>query len=185
MSAGDTPTPAPLTLEAFAAWLGGNPEDEGMTSALTIGISEVERRCGPILPRGRSFTVHSGGGQMVLPGTRLSGQMTVTDPDGNEVTPTAVNLTAGIVTVPSRRNGAWTVTFAATNDEDRDEGREATLVEAAYVIAGQIFNARRGRSGKNRPQPGGSPTSDPGAPVGFAVPARALELMAGWRTYFA
>lgn len=176
--------PTPLTVPAFAEWLGANAEDPGVASALMVGINEVEKRCGPILPKTRTLTVYQTGAHLVLPATRLEGTVVVTTPAGTAVTPSQVDLLAGIVTVVGgHRPGPWTVTITPTPPADGETNgpRDVSLVEAAYVIAGQVFNARRGRRG--RPQSSGSEVPD-GTPAGFAIPARALELMANYRVIF-
>lgn len=173
------PAPA-VTLQELASWMAMSTPPSGQTqtdlqSALDAALGYVENRVGAIAQASREYKVYPQGALLVLPIVRVEAVTTVVDPDGVEVTPTATNLLSGIVTLPvvptdGRR---WTVT--ATSEATRAE-----LLEAVKIIASHLYEVHRGRGAI--PNNGGYPTTDDGRatlPAGFAIPARAQQLIVG------
>lgn len=174
----DPQVPAsPVTLAAQAAFQRMSPptgqDATDLQEDLDAAIEFVETHCGPVALAARTYTVHPRRDKLVLPVTRVTAVLEVTDPDGNVVTPYDVRLAAGIVVLPGEpwSTKAWTVT--ANTGHDRK-----SLVLAIKHIASHLYGIRRG----NGALPSGRayPTADTETVqvAGFAIPRRAWDLMA-------
>jgi len=154
-------------------------KDEDLRSYLAAVTSIIEDVTGPILPlTGQVWTVDGGGSQVLLPSAVASVQ-SVTD-TGVALTSGAdytVNLRSGIVTrgtllypfrfLPGVQNVTITYTVGGSTVP-------ANVALAARIILRQLWLVS-GQQG-NRPAMG-SPESVSSAPVGFAIPNAALELL--------
>lgn len=128
----------------------------------------------------RTFKVHANGCNLVLPVTRLASVESVADPDGVAVDFDAdddVNLLSGIVRVPHRRRGAWTVVASSPTTVPAD------IRFAVLVIAGHLWDTQRvaGQGEGNRPGFGGNTAPGPTVSTGYAIPNRAKTLLAPYR----
>lgn len=173
--------PTFVTPEDFAEWLHNHdlateePTKELVEEVVAAAIEIVQAHVGPLEPaEGETdltvtYTVYPTGRHLVLPTTRLTGTVQVSDPDGVEVTPRDVNMLAGVIELPyaPRASRPWSV--RSTSSEHADAVRLAVKIIAAHLWQVQ----RRRPSGVPRTEAG-----DSGAPVGFAIPRRAAELLA-------
>lgn len=171
--------PPPLvTLEQMGAFLRAptyatvDPEMTMLGEALGAALEYVESQVGSLVGASRQYSVYPHRHNLVLRDTHLQEITTVTDPDGNVVVPESTNLLAGIVVLPCVPMDArpWTVT--ATSRATR-----TSVALAVKIIASHLFEINRG---KGRGSSSTSyPSSDDAAPLlGFAIPARAAELLA-------
>lgn len=150
------------------------PEAPILQEVLDAALENVISRVGPLDSAARIYVVYPSGRCLVLPDTHLVSVGPVTDPAGNVISADQLdcNLLSGIVTVPSVRAGQWTV--EATSRE-----HASSIRLAIKIIASHLWDTQRGSpSSGNRPG-FGQPVTD-GSPVrmGFAIPARAAELLA-------
>lgn len=168
-----------VTLQELASFLKAPSYAEGaeatlLQTVLDAAIENVESRVGPLAAAEVEYAVRPNGCNLVLPVTHLTSVGDVTDPDGNviDVDQLDTNLLSGIVSVPYVRRGTWTVAATST-------AAGASLKLAVQIIASHLWEVQRG--GGSRPG-FGQPVTD-GAPVrmGFAIPARAAELIAPFR----
>jgi hypothetical protein len=144
---------------------------EKVAGAVSAALGIVQRACGAIVATDvRVPAWHDGRrGTIVLHGVpAISAVTELATPDGVDVGAdlgaSAVDWDAGIITLPRGDAGEWvaTVTTATTPE------RTAALQEAVLIIAAHLAAARLAA-------PGGA------TPTGYAVPARAEQLMAAWR----
>lgn len=180
-----TVTP-PLTTTDLSTYL-NTPVVTAMQQPLTAAIRFVERRCGPVAGGQYNYLASQSSGsnrvfspgwnarQLDLPlqGVSLTSVDALVDPYGYDVvdslTTADVDWEGAIIVCPYQRRGSWQVKATSA----RDSGDAETLKEAVLVIAKQLWEARRGMSAR----PAAYGGSDAAVPVGFAVPARAAELM--------
>ncbi|MCR6647791.1 MAG: hypothetical protein NVV70_06485 [Cellulomonas sp.] len=149
-----------------------------LKESLDATVEWVETQVGPLDSVARDYTVYPDGRALVLPDTHLVAVTAIVDPDGHPVTiPTDVNRLAGVITFPGRlRRGEWTVTA-----QSREHGSAVSL--AVKIIAAHLFDVKRGgnadgpRASIFDPVNGGST----GGKTGFAIPARAAQLLAPFR----
>jgi hypothetical protein len=166
-----------ISLTDLKAHLGitSNRDDGELQEMLDAAEAWTSRHIGlPVGAATHDFRVYSDSTQLLLPATGLSGDVTVTDPTGAAVTGASVDLAAGIVRVPYRRSGTWTVTLT----RPAGTGLEPDLRLAVLIIAAHLWETQRG------PAPAG-PLADPDAVpafgAGFAIPNRAQDLLSGFR----
>jgi hypothetical protein len=169
-----------LTIDDLAAHLNlpGNvapadPVERGeLQRHLDSALERVGSECDTAVDGVSTVPVSSGGSiALLLPVVRIDSVDAVVDPDGNPITPTRVDVLAGVVWVPVSRSGVWQVTVTAT-------AARVSLELATLIIAGHLYETQR----RTRPQ------ARPGAPgpqgptgAGYAIPHRAAELMAPHR----
>ena len=162
-----------VPLQLFKAHLNdaasAGAQDAELQRTLTAAENLVTARCGPLGSAAATLNVHASGTNLVLPRTRLASVAAVRDPDGNvvELGPGAVNLLSGIIRLPYRRAGAWSVDITAAADIPAD------LELAILIIAAHLWETQRVPGARR-------PGQQPEAPVpgGFAIPNRAKTLMA-------
>lgn len=150
-----------------------------LAESLAAAVEWVETQVGPLDSVTRDYTVYPSGRALVLPDTHLVAVTAIADPDGRAVTiPADVNRLAGVITFPGRlRGGEWTVTATS-----REHGSAVAL--AVKIIAAHLFDVKRGGSNDGpraeifNPVNGGQPG---GGRTGFAVPSRAVQLLAPFR----
>jgi hypothetical protein len=152
----------------------GNDNRELLQEVLDAAIEVVEHRVGPLSGASVPYTVHATGRNLVLPVTQLTEITSVVDPDGIPVDLEHVdlNLLSGIVGLhSSSRRGAYTVTARTTSGG-------ASLRLAVKIIASHLWEVQRGSAagGGRFSQPVADGT--PPAGRGFAIPARAAQLIA-------
>jgi len=165
----------PITTQDLAEHLGMTgdaPAD--LQLFLDAAIKVVEGRCGPLEQRPVTLRCRPNGRNLVLPATNLLQVSAVRDPSGQTVDVTAadVNLLAGIVPVPCVRPGWWEVDVVTGNTETPPD-----LKLAVFVVASHLYELKRGRAGRPQAYFGGENSDTQDVPRGFAVPARAAELM--------
>lgn len=170
----------PVTGEDLAAYMGATPV-ESMDRAVAAAVQIVEGRCGPIKPTEWTYLVaQDPSGALFVPSGPVASLDALVDPAGvdhvDSVSAEDVDFLDGIVWPPVRRRGRWVVTVTTARPTGVDD-----LVEAACVIAKQLWTPRRGED--VRPNVGMQPPGYGGStyvpvPAGFAVPHRAVELMA-------
>lgn len=140
---------------------------------LDSALERVRSECGAAVDGVSTVPVSSSGSAvLLLPVVRVDAVTAVLDPDGAPVTPTLVDTLAGIVWVPTSRAGVWRVTVTSA-------AARVSLELATLIIAAHLHETQR----RSRPQtvrPGAPPPQGPGG-LGFAIPARAAELMAPFR----
>lgn len=160
-----------VSVADFARFARGRADDPDLVEALDAALANVSTRVGP-LDAASSFTVWSHGGALVLPITHLSAVVEVRDPLGVLVTPSRVNLLAGVVHVRERsRPGTWTISVTSTQ-------RGADIALAVKIIAQHLLSLRSGADVGQRSRLM-VPTDDaPATGFGFAIPRRAAELLA-------
>lgn len=167
-----------VTLKELAQFLkqpalaDGDQADQ-LQEVLDASIENVESRTGPLVGASPVFRVHASGKNLVLPATHLTEVTEIRDPDGVLVPLeyAELNLLSGIVTLRSTsRRGAYTVT-AKTRDG------AVSLRLAVKIIASHLWETQRGSAaGASRFV---TPNADDGpVRMGFAIPARAAELIA-------
>lgn len=125
-----------------------------------------------------TFTARSAGGSvLVLPALGLASVTGITDPLG--VTTVLLNgadhdLRAGIIALPYRLRGTWTVTVTFPTEIPAD------LKLAVLIVGKHLWETQRlaGQSEGARPGFGSGTNQAATPPMGFAVPSRALELAA-------
>lgn len=170
-----------VTIDDLAAHLNlpGNaapadPVDRAeMQRMLDAALERVRAECGTAAAGASTVPVTStGSSSLLLPVVRVSGIAAVLDPDGNVVTPAHVDVLAGVIRVPVGRSGVWRVTV--TFDD-----LPASLSLAALIIAKHLYETQR-TTRPAVPRPGGPGASGPTG-LGFAIPARAADLMAPFR----
>jgi hypothetical protein len=148
---------------------GTSPDDAELQRTLDAAESHVTKRCGPLGPTETTVTAALSGDQLVLPATRLATVAAVRDPDGQLVTldTGATNLLSGIVRVPYRRPGFWSVDITSAQDMAGD-ARLADLRLATLIIAAHLWETQRvpGRAAR----PGFGQPADQPALRGFAIP---------------
>lgn len=177
MSEPTIPTP-PVSLQEQAnfqrlSWPLDAQDAVDLQEDLDAAIETVEKLCGPVSVAARSYLCRPRRDKLVLPVTRVTAVLEITDPDGNTVTPYDVNLAAGIIELSSEpwSTKAWTV--LATTGQDRK-----ALVLAIKQVASHLYGIRRGSAAL----PGGRsyPTTDTETVslAGFAIPRRSADLMA-------
>jgi hypothetical protein len=161
-------------------------ESDAMERPVAAAVQIVEARCGPIGDTEWTYLVElDSSGALLLPSGPLGSVDALLDPSGvdrvDDLAVTSVSWKFGIVWPPTRTRGTWAVTVTTHRATGTDD-----LVEAAVVIAKQLWSPRRGEEVRPQQLAMGSPmamamggTSTVGIPVpaGFAIPARALELM--------
>lgn len=165
-----------LTVNDLAEHLGMSSSQitDELQRFLDASIKVVEARCGPIEQKAATLRCRASGRNLVLPATRLVSVEAVRDPDGNTVTirPGDVNLPAGIVPVPTVRDGWWEVDVTTGAI-----GSAPDLELAVFIVASHQYELKRGRSGRPQAYQGAENSDTQDVPRGFAVPARAAELM--------
>lgn len=116
------------------------------------------------------------GCSLVLPAARLASVVSLTDPLGRPATFTGAelhDLQAGVVALPYRQRGTWTV-VATFDAEIPDDLRLGTL-----IIGKHLWDTQRSPGRGEGARPGFGPGSEMATPpMGFAIPRRALELLA-------
>lgn len=152
---------------------GGAPVEE-LQTYLDASIRVVEARCGPIQAQETTLRCRANGKNLVLPVTHLRSVSAVRAPDGSTVTvdERELNLLAGIIPVPSVRPGWWEVDVKIGTDDV-----PADLELAVFIVASHLWEIKRGRAGRPQAYYGGENSDTQDVPRGFAVPARAAELM--------
>ena len=165
----------PLTVQDLTEHLnmtGDPPED--LQLFLDAAVRVVEGRCGPLEQRPQTLRCRPNGRNLVLPATNLQAVTAVRDPAGQVVDVRAgdVNLLAGIVPVPAVRDGWWEVDVVMGGSP-----MPADLKLAVFVVASHLYEIKRGRAGRPQAFFGGENSDTQDVPRGFAVPARAAELM--------
>jgi len=165
----------PLTIQDLAEHLnmaGEPPED--LQLFLDAAVRVVEGRCGPLEQRSQTLRCRPNGRNLVLPATNLQAVTAVRDPAGQFVAVRAadVNLLAGIVPVPSVRDGWWEVDVSIGGS-----AMPADLKLAVFIVASHLYELKRGRADRPQAYYGGENSDTQDVPRGFAVPARAAELM--------
>lgn len=146
--------------------------DEVLSAAVEWAVSKV----GPLGLATQTVTAYPSGRSLVLPVTHLSEVVAVTDPAGAAVplSTVQVNLLSGIVTVPYSRKGQWTVQVTT-------EQQSASIGLAIKIVAKHLYEVHRARGAGARAAAYAAPP-DEGVPGrGFAIPARAADLIAPFR----
>lgn len=173
---------APVTSADLAAYIGTTvPSPDTMARPVAAAVQIVEGRCGPITSTTWTYLVEQDlSGALILPSGPLASLQELLTPDGVDVTGQVVahdvDWRHGIVWPPARQGGLWSVKVVTRRDTGVDD-----LVEAVCVIAKQLWTPRRGED--LRPNVGMQPPGFGGStympvPAGFAIPHRAVELMA-------
>jgi len=151
--------------------------DECLDSALDV----VAERVGPLDNDVVTYTVRPRGASLVLPDTDLEELISVTDPSGAAVTVQYPNLAAGVIALERPVPGPYTVAV-------RTRAFTASVAPAVKIIASHLFEIHRPRAfaRQNRMTGGGvvelSPVADEATVRrGFAIPARAADLLAPFR----
>lgn len=175
--------PSFVTVDELVEWLrsddiGSNPTDRKLAEeCLSAAIEYTASKVGPLEPAGEdegltvTREVYPSGRFLVLPVTHLTGTITVEDPDGAAVTPRDVNALAGVIELPyaPRSSRPWRV-----RSTSREHGASVKL--AVKIIAAHLWQLQRR-------QPGTAATAayqvgDAAPKTGFAIPARAAQLLA-------
>lgn len=144
---------------------------EKVEDAVTAALGIVQRACGAIVATEvRVSAWHDGRrGTIVLHGVpAISDVVALETPDGvdivDDLAASAVDWDAGIIRLPRSDAGGWVAqVVTATTPERTAALKHGVLIIAAHLMAAQLV------------APGGV------TPTGYAVPARAEQLMAGWR----
>lgn len=154
------------------------PERHLLQVVLNAALTDVEERIErPLDNTPRTFVVRTGAPYrvLVLPVTSLVEVTSITGPDGVEIPLDLVDdidLEAGIIILPAAQRGRYTV--VAT---DRLLGDSLRL--AVMIIASHLWQVQRGSDSGTQRVGFGMPVADTAPiPRGFAIPARALELVA-------
>ncbi|MFB9378594.1 hypothetical protein ACFFKU_06875 [Kineococcus gynurae] len=166
-----------VTLEEFAEFIQHPTVKADERDRLQLHLDAAElaviARCGPVAAGEQVMRVRASGRNLVVPATNLASVASILDPHGQAV-PVDLqrsNLLAGVLTVPLRGDGWWTVTATVEGSDTPADVKLATL-----VIASHLWETQRGRGA--RPNLfNGSEDPSAGTPRGFALPARALELL--------
>lgn len=157
--------------------------DAGLAAIGAAATRQAEFYCGPIIQRTITERVRSTG-TLRLSYTPVVAVTSVLLPDGSDPHPGVVydiDLDAGLVTYPLgwlQPGLSFVVTYVAgmaTSALDVPED----ITEAVCIIARHLWATQRGRS--LRPESRGGP-DDQAAPAGFAIPNRAVELLAPYRS---
>jgi len=164
----------PLSVQDLAEHLGLTTTPDDLQLFLDAAVRVVEGRCGPLEERPQTLRCRPNGRNLVLPATELRSVTAVRNPAGQvvEVRPADVNLLAGIVPVPTIRAGWWEVDVVTGN-----QTMPPDLKLAVFIVASHLYEIRRGRGGRPQAFYGGENSDTQDVPRGFAVPARAAELM--------
>jgi len=157
-----------VTLADLTGYLGITNADIRYTQVQDVLDATLEHVASIVGPAGApTVSVRPTGYRLILPATHLAVLGAVTDPLGAVVTPTDVDLAAGVVTLGTVVTpGAYTVTLTRTTS--------ASVDEAVRIIAKHLWETRRGRAGRDAAMAQG----DEQVPMGFAIPRRAAELLA-------
>lgn len=181
--------PLPVTLEEFKAHLnrptGAGADDDELTLHLDAATEAIEARVGPLVTREVTERIDGTAGRVTLskmPVTEIIGLSlltgTVATPvTGFDATTIDVDGAAGIVTLRSVARGrVGEVTYTAGRGEIDDIPRRFKL--AVLIVAAHLYELQRGRG--QTPQRFGVQDDDslPEFLRGFALPRRALELIA-------
>lgn len=153
-------------------------DDEDLQQVLDAAQEVVDHRTGGHIDPDTPFRVHpTPRGVLILPVAGLPGILEVRNPRGVVVDHTRldVDLEAGLITLGYHTAGvtpgAWSITL------DAGDGKPPLNV-AVKIIAEHLWGTRRG-SGDTGARLVAQPRSDEApAPIGFAVPNRAAELIA-------
>lgn len=168
----DAPFVSIAELKAHMHFSPTGPEEDRLQEHLDAALEWVEARVGLLSGVGRDYSVYAAGRYVVLPVTHLTGDVTVTDPNGNTVTPRSLDRLAGIVEVSGAVRGDWTV-----NASTREHGKAVKL--AVMIIASHLWETQRGRdAGAPRSAmlaAGGMDVTPTGS--GYAIPNRARDLL--------
>ncbi|WP_182112892.1 hypothetical protein [Actinotalea sp. JY-7876] len=168
-----------LTVTDLQRWLRMTDNDPAAGSpdldrVLKSAIGIVEARVGALSPQERVYRVRARSTALLLPGVDWEAVVAVTAPDGTEipVSDLDVDLDAGIVHVPRALSGEWSVTATPAAPPPT---AAASLEQAVLIVAAHLWKLQQG-SADGGARIGQMPGSD-APPQGFAVPARAAELM--------
>lgn len=174
-----TPDPSPIVsldeLKTFLRMTVEPDDAETLQDVLDAAIDVVDSRVGGLLAGTRTYRVYPARGALLIP-PGLREVSTITDPDGNPVAldDVDVDLEAGILTPLAghiTRGRAWTVVAGSA---DRDT---SSLALAVKIIAAHLWQVQTGSpSGARRI--GGQDMAEAQQRMGFAIPARATQLIA-------
>ena len=178
-----TSTPVVVPLSELASFmrdasLAEGDEAEKLQEHLDAATEYVQSVVGPVGEVAVRWDVYAGDTtrQLVLPATHVQEIISITAPDGSDVTVDArrdVNALAGIVTVPKAMRGTWTV-------EGRPREAVPSIKLAIKIIASHLWGTQRGTGGgRGAMYARGDDT--PATPAGFAIPRRAEQLLAPYR----
>lgn len=171
----------PVSFGDFVAHLNMGDEAGDNTNELNLMLEAatdvVENEVGPLLPREVTSTVHARSGALFLPSWPVLSVDTMTDPAGLPVDVDGVGLGSGLVTLTNARlssYGAYTVTYTAGWDPV-----PAALRLAVLIVAKHLWETQR-PSGGSVPGRFGAEQFEVTqvSGKGFAIPNRAMELMA-------
>lgn len=137
-------------------------------------IEYVQSLVGPLDPEVTTTLVtYQVGRMLTLPASRLAAVNEVRDPQGAvvDVSPADIDLPAGIITTPWVAPGPWEVDVTP-----RPVPESVKL--AVKIIAGHLWETQRGRGVPERAAAYAAGGEDITPRRGFAIPSRALELLA-------
>lgn len=158
-----------LTTHLTAAAVGD--EQEQLQDHLDATLEWVAERVGPLTGVAQEYAVFADGRHLVLPATHLVTIVSVTDPNGRDVTPRMVDRLAGIVHVSLAVPGEWTVTAST-----RAHGKAVRL--AVLIIASHLWETKRGRgAGGPRAAMMATGIEPASSGSGYAIPHRAADLL--------
>lgn len=169
--------PLPPTVEDVVAFLNlpagyAADKDTLLEEVLAAAIEWAVDKVGPLGETTSTCRLEQSGPTLVLPMTHLASVVSVVDPTGTtlEVDPVRdVNLLAGIVIVPYFRSGSWTVQVTTVQ-------QAASIALAIKIVCKHLWETQRGRGARSAQFASAPEDTIPG-PRGFAVPARAAELI--------
>jgi hypothetical protein len=172
------PLAAPLDLGRLAAHINmpGVPTDEGQRGELEMhlraAVEVVEAACGALLAREVTALVPARRGGVLLPVGPVLELLEVTDVASGAAVTAAMDDVGFLVPAWIGHVGPLRVRLRIGRDPVPD-----SLVLATLIIASHLWETQRGRSAR----PGILGPDEVAVPQGFAVPNRALQLMAAHR----
>lgn len=168
-----------ISLDEFKAHLNitRDKDDAELARVLDAAESWVNSYTGGRLGGGlRTVSARSVGGTcLVLPALRFTAVTELVDPAGRTVVPAAgsVDAAAGIVELPHRMRGIWRAVVQYADEVPAD------LRLAAMIIGRHLWETQRQAGSPEGGRPGFGYYNEAGVPVvGFAIPNRAVELLA-------
>jgi len=168
-----------VTPTAFAAWLNqpALKDNADLKEALGAALEWAQDQVGPLDNDRVTYAIYSEGQALIVPDRRLVELVEILGPSGDAVTVAAglVDLVNGVITLrPRRREGVYAVTVVT-----REFGYAVAL--AVKIVASHLYDLKRPAGGGSVREQVATPVGDRTVWRGYAIPSRALELVAPFR----
>lgn len=180
----DGMTSPPVSVQDLRSYIndsGAAPVSE-LDDMLAAATEMIEAQVGPILPRPQASTIRDFNGSiLVLPVVPVLSVQSVTDAAGAPLATVAdldVDTSAGVINTYGR---LWRDRIVVNYTVGRDPV-PFSLKVAVMITAGHLYETQRGSASTRPGMLGGGTDGGGEVPMGFALPRRAEELIAPYRT---